>query len=78
MPNIKEVEAALAGAGLSRRQRRALLKSGWSAVVGEEKAELDELRIALAELAGGIGDRMSSPSSDAVARDCGPPAGDAV
>lgn len=77
--DIRAVETALAALGMSRRQRRALLKGGWSAVVDAQRAELDEARLALAELRHTLGEPIIAlPVSDAVARGAGPHAGDAA
>jgi hypothetical protein len=50
IPERKAVKAALRQTGMSARQVDALLRSGWAALVGETKAENDELRDQLAEL----------------------------
>lgn len=44
LPDRKATKAALRGAGLSNRQIDALLRSGWSGLVGESAAEALELR----------------------------------
>lgn len=49
LPERRVVRAALRTV-LSDRQTRALLLRGWSALVGETQAELDELREELAEI----------------------------
>ena len=46
----KEVKLALRERGMSARQVDALLRGGWKALVGESKAEAEELRDTLAEL----------------------------
>lgn len=55
LPERREVKRALRDLGLSARQVDALLRSGWRALVGESKAEADELRERLAQLAARIG-----------------------
>ena len=49
-PPRRDVKAALRGLGLSVRQVDALLRDGWKALVGETRAEADELREALGAL----------------------------
>jgi 3-oxoacyl-(acyl-carrier-protein) synthase len=44
LPDRKVVKGALRQAGLSSRQVDALLRHGWSALVGETQAETIELR----------------------------------
>jgi hypothetical protein len=50
LPTRKAVKVALRAAGLSDRQVRALLHLGWSGLVGEAKAEAEELRSELDEM----------------------------
>lgn len=50
IPERKAVKAALRDLGMSARQVDALLRSGWRALVGETKAENDELRDQLDQL----------------------------
>ena len=50
VPERKTVKAALRAAGLSARQADALLRGGWSALVGATEAESAELRDQLAAL----------------------------
>lgn len=44
LPERRAVKDALRTVGLSDRQVRALLTSGWKALVGESEAESDDLR----------------------------------
>jgi hypothetical protein len=44
LPDRRELERALRAAGLSNRLAKRLLSAGWPAVVGEARAEADELR----------------------------------
>jgi hypothetical protein len=46
----KSITEALRGAGLTHRQVRALIESGWRGLVGAEQAEADELRERLEKL----------------------------
>jgi len=50
LPERRAVKQALRDLGMSKRQVDALLKDGWSGLVGETLAETDELREAVAEL----------------------------
>lgn len=50
LPDRKIVKDALREAGLSSRQVDALLRRGWSALVGASEAESAELRDQLAAL----------------------------
>lgn len=50
LPARRDVKAALRSAGLSVRQTAALLRAGWSGVVGESQAEHAELRERLERL----------------------------
>lgn len=50
VPERRQVKAALRTAGLSARQADALLRAGWSGLVGESEAEAAELRDQLAAL----------------------------
>ena len=50
VPERRAVKTALRQAGLSARQVDALLRSGWSGLVGESEAESAELRDQLAAL----------------------------
>lgn len=52
LPSRKIVKGALRQAGLSNRQIDALLRSGWSGLVGESAAEALELREQLDALRG--------------------------
>jgi hypothetical protein len=60
LPPRKEIKAALRAAGLSNRQVRALLTSGWRGLVSESEAENEELRDTLEALRGSLsGERVS-------------------
>ncbi len=48
-PTRRDVERALRECGLSHRQARKFISAGWSALVGEQQAELDELRELVAQ-----------------------------
>jgi uncharacterized protein (DUF1697 family) len=50
LPARKDVKAALRAAGLSNRQVKGLLASGWRGLVTESEAEASELRDRLDEL----------------------------
>jgi hypothetical protein len=50
LPSRRDVERALREAGLSHRQARKLLGVAWRHVVGEARAEAEELRAELEEL----------------------------
>jgi len=54
LPERKAVKEALRSCGLTDRQVRALFTRGWSALVGESKAEAEELRERLDELSAGL------------------------
>lgn len=51
LPERRVAREALRNAGLSSRQADALLRGGWSALVGAAAAEAAELQDKLAELA---------------------------
>lgn len=55
LPERRAIKAALRAAGLSDRQVRTLLTSGWAALVGEAKAEADALRDQLESLKSALG-----------------------
>ena len=50
LPARKDVKAALRSLGLSNRQVRALLASGWKGLVSESEAEAAELRDIISDL----------------------------
>lgn len=52
LPDRKHVKDALRAAGLSNRQVRAFLASGWRGLVSDTEAETAELRDRLDELSG--------------------------
>lgn len=49
-PTRRDLEKALRDAGLSHRQARKFVSAGWPAIVGDEQAELDEMRDLLGRL----------------------------
>jgi hypothetical protein len=55
LPERRDVKAALRAAGLSDRQVRALLDGGWAALVGEARAENEELREEIEQLKRTVG-----------------------
>jgi hypothetical protein len=62
LPSRRDVERALRGEiklerGLSHRQARKLVGLAWAAVVGEARAEADELRAELERFSCEIGGR---------------------
>jgi hypothetical protein len=67
----RKVKDALRAAGLSSRQAQAILRGGWSALVGEADAERDELREVIADLTSKVeclatlGDTPSRPDLSA-------------
>jgi uncharacterized protein (DUF1697 family) len=59
LPERKDVKAALRAAGLSNRQVKALLASGWRGLVSESEAEAAELRDQIEALRGSLsGERV--------------------
>ena len=52
LPDRRAIKAALRDAGLSNRQVKALLGSGWRGLVSETEAETQELRERIEELDG--------------------------
>jgi uncharacterized protein (DUF1697 family) len=54
LPERKTVKQALRAAGLSNRQVKALLASGWGGLVTEAEAEAAELRDTLEALRGSL------------------------
>jgi hypothetical protein len=53
-PTRRDVERALRECGLSHRQARKFVSAGWPLVVGEQQAELDELKTLLADMASSL------------------------
>jgi hypothetical protein len=54
LPERKAVKDALRAAGLSNRQVKAFLTSGWRGLVSESEAEAAELRETLEAMAGKV------------------------
>jgi hypothetical protein len=50
IPERREVKRVLRGLGMTSRQVDALIRNGWSALVGETQAENEELKEACAAL----------------------------
>lgn len=64
-PDIRSIETVLREAGLTRRQAKALLAGGWRALVGEARAEADELKLELDLLRSQLSTGTINPSTPA-------------